>query len=144
MISCSTMHGDMIPSESMYLPLSTSCLHATGPLGKLQCSGQCSSLPRLPCRVKRGRLEIQCYYSDCIDRRKFLTAVIDANFCTQVILKPAESTPLTALALAELAHRAGMPEGVLNIVVGDAKAIGARPGIVWCLSYICMPLVEGL
>ncbi|CAL5223342.1 g5844 [Coccomyxa viridis] len=43
--------------------------------------------------------------------------------CT-VILKPAEATPLTALALAELAHRAGMPEGVLNIVVGDAKAIG--------------------
>ena len=45
---------------------------------------------------------------------------------TQVILKPAEATPLTALALAELAHRAGMPEGVLNIVVGDAKAIGER------------------
>ena len=42
----------------------------------------------------------------------------------QVILKPAEATPLTALALAELAHRAGMPQGVLNIVVGDAKAIG--------------------
>jgi len=41
-------------------------------------------------------------------------------------LKPAEATPLTALALAELAHRAGMPEGVLNIVVGDAKAIGER------------------
>ncbi len=44
----------------------------------------------------------------------------------QVILKPAEATPLTALALAELAHRAGMPEGVLNIVVGDAKAIGVH------------------
>lgn len=43
---------------------------------------------------------------------------------TQVILKPAESTPLTALALAELGHRAGIPNGVLNIVQGDAKAIG--------------------
>ncbi|CAL8462841.1 g2375 [Coccomyxa elongata] len=43
--------------------------------------------------------------------------------CT-VILKPAESTPLTALALAELGHRAGIPNGVLNIVQGDAKAIG--------------------
>jgi delta 1-pyrroline-5-carboxylate dehydrogenase len=42
----------------------------------------------------------------------------------QVILKPAESTPLTALALAELGHRAGIPNGVLNIVAGDAKAIG--------------------
>ena len=41
-----------------------------------------------------------------------------------MILKPAESTPLTALALAELAHRAGIPDGVLNILVGDAKAIG--------------------
>jgi len=42
----------------------------------------------------------------------------------QVVLKPAEATPLTALALAELAHRSGIPPGVLNIVVGDAKAIG--------------------
>ena len=42
----------------------------------------------------------------------------------QVILKPAESTPLTALALAELGHRAGIPNGVLNIIQGDAKAIG--------------------
>ncbi|MEZ0223218.1 MAG: NAD-dependent succinate-semialdehyde dehydrogenase [Alphaproteobacteria bacterium] len=36
-----------------------------------------------------------------------------------VILKPAEDTPLTALALAELAERAGLPAGVLNIVTGD-------------------------
>eukprot|EP00891_Asterochloris_glomerata_P009047 jgi/Astpho2/9047/Aster-02706 len=41
-----------------------------------------------------------------------------------VVLKPAEATPLTALALAELARRAGIPPGVLNIVVGDAKQIG--------------------
>ncbi|MBN9451327.1 MAG: NAD-dependent succinate-semialdehyde dehydrogenase [Bosea sp.] len=43
--------------------------------------------------------------------------------CTFVI-KPAPDTPLTALALAELAGRAGFPKGVLNIVTGDAKAIG--------------------
>jgi succinate-semialdehyde dehydrogenase / glutarate-semialdehyde dehydrogenase len=43
--------------------------------------------------------------------------------CTFVI-KPAPDTPLTALALAELAHRAGIPAGVLNIVTGDAAAIG--------------------
>ena len=42
-----------------------------------------------------------------------------------MVLKPAEATPLTALALAELARRAGMPDGVLNIVVGDPVAIGA-------------------
>ncbi len=43
--------------------------------------------------------------------------------CTFVV-KPAPDTPLTALALAELAQRAGMPAGVLNIVTGDAAAIG--------------------
>ena len=42
----------------------------------------------------------------------------------QVVLKPAEATPLTALALAELAGRSGIPPGVLNIVVGEPKAIG--------------------
>jgi succinate-semialdehyde dehydrogenase/glutarate-semialdehyde dehydrogenase len=43
--------------------------------------------------------------------------------CTFVV-KPAPDTPLTALALIELAIRAGFPEGVLNIVTGDAVAIG--------------------
>ena len=43
--------------------------------------------------------------------------------CT-IVLKPAEQTPFSALALAELAARAGMPKGVLNIVTGDAVAIG--------------------
>lgn len=47
--------------------------------------------------------------------------------CT-VVLKPAPETPLTALALAELADRAGIPAGVLNVVTGDAKAIGQS----WC------------
>lgn len=44
--------------------------------------------------------------------------------CT-VVVKPSEETPLCALALAELAHRAGIPPGVLNVVTGlDAPAIG--------------------
>jgi len=43
--------------------------------------------------------------------------------CT-VVLKPAEQTPFSALALAELAERAGIPQGVFNIVTGDAPAIG--------------------
>lgn len=42
--------------------------------------------------------------------------------CT-VVLKPSEETPFTALKLAELACRAGVPAGVLNIVTGDAKRI---------------------
>ena len=41
-----------------------------------------------------------------------------------VILKPAESTPLSALALAELAARAGIPPGVFNVIVGDPIMIG--------------------
>ena len=45
--------------------------------------------------------------------------------CT-VVLKPAEQTPYSALALAELAERAGFPKGVLNILTGDAPAIGAE------------------
>lgn len=43
--------------------------------------------------------------------------------CT-VVLKPANETPLSALALAVLAEKAGIPKGVLNIVTGDAPPIG--------------------
>src|SRR5436189_43319 len=38
-----------------------------------------------------------------------------------VVLKPAEFTPLTALCLAEIAHLAGLPPGVLNVVTGDGR-----------------------
>jgi len=41
--------------------------------------------------------------------------------CT-VVVKPAEQTPLTALALAELAQRAGFPPGVFNVVTGSAAS----------------------
>jgi len=43
--------------------------------------------------------------------------------CT-VVCKPAGQTPYSALALAELGERAGIPKGVLNIITGDSKAIG--------------------
>jgi succinate-semialdehyde dehydrogenase/glutarate-semialdehyde dehydrogenase len=43
--------------------------------------------------------------------------------CT-VVCKPASETPLSALAMAELAGRAGVPAGVINIVVGKTKEIG--------------------
>ena len=51
--------------------------------------------------------------------------------CT-VVCKPASETPLTAFALGELAIRAGIPNGVLNIVNGNAQEIGK----VWCDSEI--------
>lgn len=44
--------------------------------------------------------------------------------CT-IVLKPAEQTPLSALALCELAERAGIPEGVLNVVTTDAAGADA-------------------
>lgn len=43
--------------------------------------------------------------------------------CTMVV-KPASQTPFSALALAELAHRVGIPAGVLNVVTGSAPVIG--------------------
>jgi succinate-semialdehyde dehydrogenase/glutarate-semialdehyde dehydrogenase len=60
--------------------------------------------------------------------------------CT-IVIKPAEQTPLSALALAELAIRAGIPEGVMNIITADAdrsvaigKTLCASP-IVRHLSF---------
>jgi acyl-CoA reductase-like NAD-dependent aldehyde dehydrogenase len=43
-----------------------------------------------------------------------------------VVLKPAELTPLSALRLAELALDAGIPEGVVNVVVGKGSVVGQR------------------
>ena len=43
-----------------------------------------------------------------------------------VVLKPASQTPFSALALAELAERAGLPSGVLNVITGPATDIGAE------------------
>ncbi|MDE0168625.1 MAG: aldehyde dehydrogenase family protein [bacterium] len=49
-----------------------------------------------------------------------------------VVLKPAETTPLSALAFARLSSEAGLPPGVLNIVTGDGRAgaeLVAHPGV---------------
>src|SRR5207244_9358981 len=55
-----------------------------------------------------------------------------------VVCKPASETPLSALALGELAERAGIPAGVFNVVTGSAKEIGeeltSNP-IVRCLTF---------
>ncbi len=45
--------------------------------------------------------------------------------CT-VVIKPASQTPFSALAMAELGERAGIPTGVLNVLTGDSKAIGGE------------------
>ena len=49
-----------------------------------------------------------------------------------VVLKPAETTPLTALAFGRLAEEAGLPPGVLNVVTGDGRTgaeVVAHPGV---------------
>ena len=48
-----------------------------------------------------------------------------ASGCT-MLAKPAESTPFSALALAVLAERAGIPAGVFNVLTGEAKEIGGE------------------
>jgi succinate-semialdehyde dehydrogenase/glutarate-semialdehyde dehydrogenase len=48
-----------------------------------------------------------------------------ASGCT-VVLKPASQTPFSALALAELGERAGLPPGVFNVVTGPSAEIGAE------------------
>ena len=52
-----------------------------------------------------------------------------------VVIKPAEQTPLSALAVAELAQRAGMPPGVLNVITADG-AHSIAVGKVLCASDI--------
>jgi succinate-semialdehyde dehydrogenase/glutarate-semialdehyde dehydrogenase len=66
----------------------------------------------------------------CITPWNFPSAMITrkcapalAAGCT-VVVKPAPETPLSALALAELAKQAGFPDGVFNVVCGEADAIG--------------------
>src|SRR6185295_11725294 len=50
-----------------------------------------------------------------------------------IVIKPASQTPLTALALAEIAHQAGVPAGVLNVITGPGSRVGQmiveHPGI---------------
>jgi len=68
--------------------------------------------------------------------RKVAPAV--AAGCT-IVIKPAEQTPLSALAMAELAHRAGIPAGVINIITADSDN-SIEVGKLLCSS----PIVQHL
>jgi aldehyde dehydrogenase (NAD+) len=60
---------------------------------------------------------------------KLAPALAAGNTC---VLKPAETTPLSALVLAEILQQAGLPDGVVNIVTGDAStgaALVAHPDV---------------
>jgi len=56
-----------------------------------------------------------------------------------IVIKPAEQTPLTALALAELAHRAGFPPGVINVLTCDGEQ-SIAVGKVLCASPVVRKL----
>lgn len=60
-------------------------------------------------------------FPNTIVTRKAAAAL--AAGCTMIV-RPASETPYSALALAELAHRAGIPEGVLNVITGHSKDMG--------------------
>jgi succinate-semialdehyde dehydrogenase / glutarate-semialdehyde dehydrogenase len=68
--------------------------------------------------------------------RKVAPAI--AAGCT-IIIKPAEQTPLSALAMAELAERAGIPKGVINVITADAQR-SIEVGKVLCDSPIVRKL----
>lgn len=55
--------------------------------------------------------------------RKVGPALVTGN---TIVVKPHELTPLTTLVLAELCRRAGIPDGVVNVVVGDGRTVGAH------------------
>jgi lactaldehyde dehydrogenase/glycolaldehyde dehydrogenase len=55
--------------------------------------------------------------------RKVGPALVTGN---TIVVKPHELTPLATLMLAELSRRAGLPEGVLNVVTGDGRSVGAH------------------
>ncbi len=60
---------------------------------------------------------------------KLAPALATGNTC---VLKPAETTPLTALVLAEICQQAGLPPGVVNVLPGAAatgRALASHPGI---------------
>ncbi|MFZ6674786.1 NAD-dependent succinate-semialdehyde dehydrogenase [Undibacterium sp. Xuan67W] len=52
-----------------------------------------------------------------------------------IVIKPAEQTPLSALAMAELAHRAGIPPGVINVITADSER-SIEVGKVLCDSPV--------
>ena len=71
---------------------------------------------------------------------KILPAIAAGN---TIVLKPAEITPLTSVMLAEDCLRAGIPAGVVNVVVGAGPVAGealvSHPECAWCRSRARRP-----
>jgi succinate-semialdehyde dehydrogenase / glutarate-semialdehyde dehydrogenase len=65
-----------------------------------------------------------------------IAAITPWNFPNAMVCKPASETPLSALAMAELGERAGLPAGVFSVITGSAKEIGGE--------MTSNPIVRGL
>jgi len=95
---------------------------------RLNVEGVTSHLPGAEMLVRREALGVAALltpwnFPSAMLTRKAAAAL--AAGCT-VVAHPSSYTPLSALALAELAERAGFPAGVFNIVTGDAEPIANR------------------
>jgi lactaldehyde dehydrogenase / glycolaldehyde dehydrogenase len=60
-------------------------------------------------------------YPAALAARKIGPALVAGN---TIVVKGHESTPLSALEIAKLAHEVGLPKGVLNVITGDGRAVG--------------------
>jgi len=78
-------------------------------------------IPRVPYGVAVGITAWN--FPAALFARKVGPALVTGN---TVVIKPHELTPLTTLALAELCRQAGIPDGVVNVITGDGRSVGAH------------------
>jgi lactaldehyde dehydrogenase/glycolaldehyde dehydrogenase len=78
-------------------------------------------IPRVPYGVAVGITAWN--FPAALFARKVGPALVTGN---TVVIKPHELTPLTTLMLAELCRQAGIPDGVVNVITGDGRSVGAH------------------
>jgi aldehyde dehydrogenase (NAD+) len=76
----------------------------------------------------------ECFIIDSVGKLIRVASDVDVPLAAgnTVVLKPAETTPLTALLFCDVLRQAGLPPGVVNIVTGDGRTgaeIVAHPGV---------------
>lgn len=126
---------DRIDAMEMGKPVSLTVFNATGAAGFVRfCAEAVDKCPGETLATGPGS-----YSAVSLVPRGVVTAIIPWNFPTfnavlklgpalaagnSVVLKPSEYSPGSALRIAELAHEAGLPKGVLNVVLGQGATVG--------------------